>query len=184
MTHTAASRVLICGSRRWPWPDTVTTLLDRAAARYGDDLVIIEGASTGAARAAHRWCLDQDLPDWRHRCHPLIRAGRRTRRHWSEVERNQRMLQDEGPRLVIAFHDRFTPDEGSTAQLCQRALTAGIPVWLVPTADPDRGMWLSPDHVAHQHNSSTRCRQTTPLSGPARTASESESGPASLPPPP
>ncbi|MFE1936288.1 SLOG family protein [Streptomyces sp. NPDC059474] len=65
------SRVLICGSRRWPWPDTITTPLDRAAARHGNDLVVIEGAGTGAASAAHHWCTHHDLPAWRHRCHPL-----------------------------------------------------------------------------------------------------------------
>ncbi|BBJ37391.1 hypothetical protein SSPO_001090 [Streptomyces antimycoticus] len=148
------SRVLICGSRRWPWPDTITTLLDRAANRHGNDLVVIEGAGTGAASAAHHWCTHHDLPAWRHRCHPLTPApGRRTRtRCWSEAERNQRILHDEGPRLVIAFHENFHPDHpGSTNDMCRRALTLGVPVWLVPTADPDKGMWLDTRHYTGQH---------------------------------
>lgn len=149
------SRVLICGSRRWPWPDTITTLLDRAAARHGNDLVIIEGAGTGAASAAHHWCTDHELPAWRHRCYPLTPASdRRTRtRCWSEAERNQRMLHDEeGPRLVIAFHENFhSHHTGSTTDMCSRALAHQIPVWLVPTADPDKGLWLNPSHYTTQH---------------------------------
>ncbi|MGP3941868.1 SLOG family protein [Streptomyces sp. 6N106] len=148
------SRVLICGSRRWPWPDTITTLLDRAATRHGNDLVVIEGAGTGAASAAHHWCTHHDLPAWRHRCHPLTPApGRRTRtRCWSEAERNQRILHDEGPRLVIAFHENFHPAHpGSTNDMCRRALTLGLPVWLVPTADPDKGMWLHLSHYDPRH---------------------------------
>ena len=53
----AEPRVLICGSRRWPWHRTVETVLDRLAVRYGGRLVVIEGAANGADAAAHRWCL-------------------------------------------------------------------------------------------------------------------------------
>ncbi|WP_414166360.1 SLOG family protein [Streptoverticillium reticulum] len=166
MTAAAASRVLVCGSRQWPWPDTVTTLLDRAAARYGDDLVIIEGASTGATHAAHRWCLEHDLPAWRHRCHPLTPAGkRRARRYWNSVERNQRIFRDEGPRLALAFHHHLTPDSsGTTADLCRRALAAGIPVWLVPTVNPDHGMWLP--HPASSPQRNTPPEANTPALPP------------------
>ncbi|WP_369696691.1 SLOG family protein [Streptomyces sp. XD-27] len=146
MNTNAASRLLICGSRQWPWPDTVTALLDRAATRYGDDLVIIEGAPTGATRAAHHWCRDHDLPCWRHRCHPLTRptTAPRARRHWREAEHHQRILRDEGPRLALVFHHHLTPGSGSTADLCHQAMNAGIPIWLIPTADPDQGRWLAP----------------------------------------
>ncbi|MEV6774720.1 SLOG family protein [Streptomyces syringium] len=162
---TAASRILVCGSRQWPWPDTVTAVLDRAADRHGDDLVIIESATTGAARAGHRWCLDHDLPAWRHCCYSATGAARsRARtRHWSDTERHQRMITDEGPRLVIAFHEHLRrPGNGSTAALCRSALAVGLPVWLVPTADPGRGMWLSPAPAqpeTHQGHSPA-CRNT------------------------
>ncbi|GAA0439722.1 SLOG family protein [Streptomyces luteireticuli] len=174
MVTAAASRVLVCGSRQWPWPDTVTTLLDRAAARYGEDLVIIEAAGTGAARAAHRWCLDQELPAWRHRCHPLTPAGtRRHRRYLSDAERNQRILRDEGPRLALAFHHRLTSDSsGSTADLCHRALSLGIPVWLVPTADPDHGIWLP--HITQRQHPNTPAPADMPT--PTRTPTPKKPG--------
>lgn len=43
-------RVLVCGSRRWPWPGTVEAVLDRLAARHGEQLVVIEGAARGRIR--------------------------------------------------------------------------------------------------------------------------------------
>lgn len=60
-------RVLICGSRRWPWPATVT-VLDRLAVRYGPALIVIEGAASGADWAAQDWCDAQGLGVKRHRC--------------------------------------------------------------------------------------------------------------------
>ncbi|QLH19321.1 SLOG family protein [Streptomyces sp. Rer75] len=185
----SASRVLICGSRRWPWPDTITTLLDRAATRHENDLVIIETASTGAASAAHHWCTHHDLPAWRHRCYPLTPApGRRSRtRYWSEAERNQRILHDEGPRLVIAFHENFHPDhQGSTADMCRRALTHHIPVWLVPTADPDTGLWLQPSHYTDPHMrrlDQHRTPQATPPAAPETDLAQTEVQPCPVTPP-
>lgn len=64
-------RVLVCGSRRWRWPDTVAAVLDRPAARYGQDLVVIEGAATGADQAAHDWCERLSLDGAHHRCYPV-----------------------------------------------------------------------------------------------------------------
>lgn len=199
---TAASRVLICGSRRWPWPDTITTVLDRAAVRHGDDLVVIEGAGTGAERAAHRWCQTHDLRAWRHRCHPAAPAGRRRglTQHATEAHRNQLMLYDEGPGLVIAFHERFDPEhQGNTADLCLRALATGIPVWLVPTADPDHGLWLDAhhytgwraDHIARraQGRPPQATSPTTPALSPDRTEpppcpTTPSTSPSSAPSPP
>jgi YspA, cpYpsA-related SLOG family len=73
-------RILVCGSRRWPWPGTVEAVLDRLAARHGEQLVVIEGAAKGADQAAHLWCEQHGLPEDRHRCHPVDwRAERRAR---------------------------------------------------------------------------------------------------------
>ncbi len=142
-------RVLVCGSRRWHWPDTVATALDRLTARHPDRLVVVEGAATGADRAAHRWCEQHRLPAWRHRCYPVAWNAERQRRprswQWTGPERNQRMLLDEEPRLVIAFHEDFDPATGDTSDTCLRALLLGIPVWLTPTRDPGLGLWLSSD---------------------------------------
>jgi YspA, cpYpsA-related SLOG family len=89
-------RVLVSGSRRWPWPGTVEAVLDRLAAGHGDQLVVIEGAARGADYAAHLWCERHGLPAHRHRCYPVDwRTERRTRPHqWrlAGPERNTRML--------------------------------------------------------------------------------------------
>ncbi|WP_420823322.1 SLOG family protein [Streptomyces fulvoviolaceus] len=70
----------MCGSRHWPWPATVEAVLDRLAARHHDRLVVIEGAATGADRAAHLWCRAHGLGADRHRCHPVDwEAERHTR---------------------------------------------------------------------------------------------------------
>ncbi|CAL9329258.1 hypothetical protein SUDANB106_00037 [Streptomyces sp. enrichment culture] len=139
------SPVWVCGSRCWPWPQTVEAVLDRAAARHGGELVVVEGAGVGAERAAHRWCLERGLPAWRHRCHPRPPAGRYVVRLPRETlgARHERMLRDEGPRLVVVFHEAFTPGQGVSADIARRAVGAGVPVWLVPGADPVRGRWLT-----------------------------------------
>ncbi|MER6401487.1 SLOG family protein [Kitasatospora sp. NPDC001603] len=167
------SRVLVCGSRRWPWPDTIHTVLDRLATRHDTRLVIIEGAATGADRAAHRWCTQHALPAWRHRCYPTAWDADRARRphtwHTTTAERHLAMLLDEEPGLVIAFHEDFNPT-GETGDTCLKALLLDTAVWLVPTASAGHGQWLTetdfpPGHTARcaAHIQAGRARQT--LSG-------------------
>ncbi|RJL23972.1 SLOG family protein [Bailinhaonella thermotolerans] len=144
----AEPRVLVCGSRWWPWPDAVAAALDGLARRYGDGLVVIEGAARGADDAAHRWCLRHGLGDDRHRCHPVNWAAeKRARpRGWKAAgpERNTRML-GEDPHLILAFHDRLDPAAGGTSDMCLRGLLSGVPVWHIPGADPRQGRWLALD---------------------------------------
>lgn len=139
-------RVLVSGSRHWPWPGTVNGVLDRLAARYGDRLVVIEGAATGADQAAHEWCRGRALGADRHRCYPVDWAAERRSRptHWRNAgpERNTRMLLTERPRLIIAFHDHFVVERGGTSDMCVRGLVRGVPVWLVPGRDVEVGSWL------------------------------------------
>ncbi|MBQ0997481.1 SLOG family protein [Streptomyces nigra] len=139
-------RVLICGSRRWPWPATVEGVLDRLAARHNDRLVVIEGAAAGADWAAHLWCGAHGLGADRHRCYPVDwEAERRTRPHqWRQAgpERNTRMLVKERPQLIIAFHERLDPAAGGTSDMCVRGLLSAVPVWLMPGQDPQAGRWL------------------------------------------
>jgi hypothetical protein len=138
----------VCGSRRWPWPHTVEAVLDRLTARYGQGLVVIEGAATGADRAAHDWCCRHDLGEDRHRCYPVDWAAEKRSRpdRWRMAgpERNTRMLLNEQPRLVIAFHDHFTPASGGTSDMALRAVLTQVPVWLVPGPDVTVGTWMRP----------------------------------------
>ncbi|MFI1989091.1 SLOG family protein [Actinoplanes sp. NPDC020271] len=139
-------RVLVCGSRRWPWPATVHAVLNRLATRYGEHLVVIEGAASGADRAAHQWCLDRSLGA-RHRCHPVdwdaIRRSRPDDWRRAGPERNTRMLLGERPQLIVAFHNAFDPARGGTSDMCLKGVLCAVPVWLVPGADLRAGRWLS-----------------------------------------
>jgi hypothetical protein len=142
-------RVLVSGSRHWPWPGTVESALDRLAAQYGERLVVIEGAAKGADHAAHQWCGRYGLPADRHRCHPVDwRAERQARpKQWrlAGPERNTRMLLQERPSLIICFHDHFDPASGGTSDMALRGLLWDVPVWLVPSEDAAAGRWLSLD---------------------------------------
>jgi hypothetical protein len=117
-------RVLVCGSRRWPWQTTVEAVLDGLATRHGEHLVVIEGAARGADYAAHLWCQRHGLPEDRHRCHPVDwRTERRARpSYWrlAGPERNSRMLLQDRPRLIVCFHDQFDPASGGTSDMVSR----------------------------------------------------------------
>jgi hypothetical protein len=147
-------RVLLCGSRRWPWPQTVETVLDRLAARYGERLVVIEGAAAGADYAAHLWCEHHGLRADRHRCHPVDWHAERKARpgQWrlAGPERNTRMLLQDRPSLIIAFHDHFDPGSGGTSDMCLRGLLREVPAWLVPGEDPGIGRWLTLSLFLHK----------------------------------
>jgi YspA, cpYpsA-related SLOG family len=153
-------RVLVCGSRRWPWPGTVATVLDRLATRHGGQLVVIEGAARGADHAAHLWCERHGLPEDRHRCHLVDwHAERRAcPRQWrlAGPERNSRMLLQDRPQLIICFHDQFDPASGGTSDMALRGLLREVPVWLVPGEDPAVGRWLSLDLFPRQRASRAR----------------------------
>jgi len=163
-------RVLFCGSRRWPWPGTVEVVLDRLLARHGEQLVVIEGAATGADHAAHQWCERHGLSDDRHRCHPVDwRAERRARPNgWRMAgpERNTRMLLQDRPRLIIGFHDHFAPASGGTSDMALRGLLREVPVWLVPGADPLAGRWLTLDLFPRQRVARVRRERDAALAAP------------------
>jgi hypothetical protein len=144
-------RVLVCGSRRYPYPSAVETVLERLHATYGGDLVVIEGYATGADTYAHDWCRRHGLDPDRHRCYPVNWAAEKRDRpkRWrlAGPERNVRMLVKEDPRLVVGFHDHLDPylEHGGTAHMLGLALVAEVPAWHVPEDDPDGGRWLRPE---------------------------------------
>lgn len=139
-------RALICGSRAWPWPWVVTEVLHRLFRRHGNNLVIIEGAATGADQAAHQWCLDGHWNDRRHRCYPVDwEAERRRNPHtWKLAgpHRNTTMLTTENPHIVIAFHDHINMAKGGTSDMCLKATLTGTPVWLIEGRQPTLGRYL------------------------------------------
>ncbi|MGW4197508.1 SLOG family protein [Streptomyces sp. NPDC005004] len=132
-------RVLVCGSRRWRWPATVESALDRLTTRYGDRLVVIEGAASGADRAAHDWCNARGLGAERHRCFPVDwQAERRARpKNWSAAgpERNTRMLLEETP----SAHRRLPRSVRSGLGRNVRHVSAGPTEGRARVACPPRG---------------------------------------------
>ena len=126
----ATRRVLITGSRAWPWPALVDRALDAERARLtsGDTLIVIHGACPrGADAAAAAWCArvttspgatvaEQPHPArWRDQIGRLdCGAG---------MTRNAHMIAA-GPDVVIAFWLDRSP---GTADTLRRADTARIP---------------------------------------------------------
>jgi hypothetical protein len=120
---TEQQRVLVCGGRDYADRDRVFSILDVAHAA-NPIIELIHGAATGADTLADEWA----------RGKVAIRAfpapwelGRR-----AGAIRNQKMLNDGKPHLVIAF-----PGGAGTADMVRRAKKAGVPVVRVrPRAYP------------------------------------------------
>lgn len=128
-------RVLICGSRHWAKPVPVDVVVGGFKAVYGTETVIIHGAAQGAdsmaGSAAHRHGLD---------CEPYP-ADWDTHGKSAGPLRNQRMLDEGKPEVVVAFTNDLPGSKG-TADMVRRALKAGLPVYImgrVIDADQDQG---------------------------------------------
>ncbi|WP_200911707.1 DUF2493 domain-containing protein [Mesorhizobium sp. 1M-11] len=111
-------RVLVCGGRDYTNRILVWRTLDGLQAIHGR-LTIIQGGASGADQLARHWCyrkahsvlMINEPADWR-------RRGRA-----AGPIRNQRMIDEHRPELVIAF-----PGGNGTADMVERAKAAGIPI--------------------------------------------------------
>lgn len=136
-------RVLICGSRTWAKPVPIDVVVGGFAAVYGAaNVTVIHGAARGvdsmAASAAHRHGVAcEDYPaDWD--THDRDGRGRvpcscpedATSCKAAGVRRNQRMLDEGKPELVVAFTDDLASSRG-TASMVGLARQAGLPVYVV-----------------------------------------------------
>lgn len=114
------NRVLVCGGRDYADKVAVWTTLAAHHASRGFTAVINGGAS-GADEHARSWALEYCVPtytfpaDWK-RLGP--KAG---------PIRNQRMIDEGKPRLVIAFSGGR-----GTADMARRAKAAGLEIILIP----------------------------------------------------
>lgn len=133
-------RVLVCGGRnfgvvprdliRASWGHGARERADREIALLNETLslrerpaVIIHGAAQGADEHARRWAKRNGVPTEAYKAnwYPDGRAGGLD---WGAgPARNQRMLDDGRPDLVIAF-----PGGAGTADMIRRAEAAGIKV--------------------------------------------------------
>lgn len=113
-------RLLVCGSRHWTDGDLI---LRELSALQGVE-VVIEGEAPGADTLARRAAEQLGIPvlpfpaDW-------DRYGR-----GAGPRRNQQMLDDGHPDLVLAFSEDLNSSRG-TADMCARARRAGAPVRLI-----------------------------------------------------
>jgi len=107
-------RVLVCGGRDYNDGPAVSAAMAPIAYRVE---VLIEGGAVGADRQGKMWAMRRDIPvetfaaDWK-------RYGNR-----AGPIRNQRMLDEGKPDLVVAF-----PGGRGTADMVRRAKAAGVEV--------------------------------------------------------
>lgn len=112
-------RLLICGDRDYNHAAWVGYTIDHLA-----PTMVIEGEARGADTIARQEAERRDIPvlrfpaDWR-------KFGRA-----AGPIRNQQMLDEGEPDLVIAFHDDICHSAGTADMLC-RAEDAGIPYTLI-----------------------------------------------------
>lgn len=125
-------RVLVCGSRNWHNKEVMYRELDALLAsgdlsatpsKY-DSTCLIHGACRGADLMAAKWAELHGVrtlafpADW----HKYGRAA--------GPVRNQKMLDDAMPELVIAFHEDIEQSKG-TKDMLARAGRAKVTTWLV-----------------------------------------------------
>jgi hypothetical protein len=120
-------RVLVCGGRDYADRANVFSTLDRIACVCDEmpmpdaDFVLIHGGATGADAIAHDWAVcswvetQKFAADW-------ITHGKA-----AGPIRNQRMLDEGKPDLVVAFSGGR-----GTADMVRRAKAAGVKVFEVP----------------------------------------------------
>jgi hypothetical protein len=127
-------RVLVCGGRKYREREKVFVVLAGLHRDHGP-LTVIQGGATGADALAREWCyrftgrvrMINEPAEWDDLSHPDARIV--TRRDGSQYDanagsrRNQRMIDDWQPDLVVAF-----PGGSGTADMIRRAEKAGVQV--------------------------------------------------------
>lgn len=109
-------RVLVCGSRNWSKKRTIEKVLSRLNVQ-----TVIEGEASGADTLAKEVAEENGIPvegfpaKW-------DKYGRR-----AGPIRNQRMIDEGAPDLVLAFHEDFFNSKG-TRDMVKKARNAGLPV--------------------------------------------------------
>ncbi len=110
-------RVLVCGGQRFDWRLLHNALSDlHANARI--KLIIHNGGPVGAPRMADMWAKQRGIPI------KVIRANRRLFPFFAIQFRNQALIEDGQPNLVVHL-----PGGIGTPDLMRRARAAGIKTW-------------------------------------------------------
>lgn len=114
-------RVLVCGGRNYDNRDHVHNTLCELDAERGPITCIIHGAATGADHEGMIWA--QMMATARNITHAPFAADWRTHGKAAGPIRNQRMLDEGKPDLVLAF-----PGGRGTADMVRRAKAARVEV--------------------------------------------------------
>lgn len=122
-------RMLVCGGRDYDDRDHVWNTLCRIDAERGPISVVVHGCATGADNEGMLWAQALD------RKHAPFQADWRLHGKAAGPLRNQRMIDEGRPSLVVAF-----PGGRGTADMVRRAKAAKIPVIEVPGRSKEMGV--------------------------------------------
>jgi hypothetical protein len=118
-------RILVCGDRNWmDYKKILDTLREYDAFNIQDLPIVIDGEAPGADSLAH--LAATKLGFARHRFHADWRKYGRA----AGPIRNQQMLDEGKPDLVIAFHGNIEASKG-TKDMVRRARKAGVSVRII-----------------------------------------------------
>lgn len=126
-------KVLVCGGHEeddtegGPNWNLVFETLDRIHAERGPITFIIQGGAKGFDFLGYRWCRER-LGHWGKTVNADWRAYGRN----AGPKRNQKMLNEEKPDLVVAF-----PGANGTADMVYRAKMAGVEVIEIKRDNPE-----------------------------------------------
>ncbi len=118
-------RVLVCGDRNWNSYITVFTTLQDLIRKRGGISVIIEGGCRGADLCAKRAAEALRIPveEYPARWELYGRAA--------GPIRNQRMLDEGRPDIVLAFHKDLTQSKG-TLDMLRKSYKRGCEILVIP----------------------------------------------------
>jgi len=108
-------RVLVCGGRDYSDAKALFAVLDNIRREYGP-ITVIQGGATGADALARKWCgMERNV-------HMInVPADWKAHGRAAGPIRNQRMLTEHKPDMVLAF-----PGGRGTADMVRRAKAAGV----------------------------------------------------------
>jgi hypothetical protein len=113
-------RVLVCGDRDWTDKEYMFSIMD-AMHLSTEFVLIIEGGARGADSMAGEWATERGIPL------KVYPANWEKFRKAAGPIRNQQMLDEGKPELVVAFHSDIESSKG-TKDMVKRAKKADLPV--------------------------------------------------------